>query len=472
MTAQLVAGVDSSTQSCKVVIRDAETGALVRQGRASHPAGTEIDPERWWQALQRALAEAGGLDDVSAISIGGQQHGMVCLDQAGQVVRPALLWNDTRSAQAAADLVAEYGPAFWAEAVGIVPIASFTITKLRWLAEHEPEQAARTAAVCLPHDWLSWRLAQQFNGPIGIDGLITDRSDASGTGYFDSRSNQYRVDLLVAALGHPVVLPAVAGPAEVGYRTDRLLIGPGAGDNAAGALGVQAGDEVLVSLGTSGVACARSAVPAVDPTGTVAGFADASGGYLPLVCTLNAARVLDAAARLLGVDLAEFGALALAAEPGAGGLVVVPYLEGERTPNLPHATGALHGWTLVSGSPANLARAAVEGMLCGLADALDALAGQGVPVTGVRLIGGAAQSPAVRQIAPTVFGVPVAVPAPGKYVADGAARQAAWVLATSVLGETATAPSWQLGELAHFEGPPTPDLRLRYAEACGKFLNR
>lgn len=458
----LVAGVDSSTQSCKVVIRDADTGRLVRSGRASHPEGTEVHPDAWWDALQTALDDAAGLDDVSAVSVGGQQHGMVCLDDAGAVVRPALLWNDTRSAKAGADLVAELGPQYWVDAVGSVPVASFTITKLRWLAEHEPDSVARTAAVCLPHDWLTWKLA----GSSDLAELATDRSDASGTGYFDGRTNTYRTDLLVRALGKEVRLPRVLGPAERAGQRGSLLLGPGAGDNAAGALGVQAGDDVLVSLGTSGVACARSSVQAADPSGLVAGFSDATGAFLPLVCTLNAARVLDATARMLGVSLADFSALALSAEPGAAGLSLVPYLEGERTPNLPDATGALHGMTLSNATQANVARAAVEGMLCGLADGLDALVAQGVSVSGVRLIGGAAQSEAVRRIAPTVFGVPVTVPEPGEYVADGAARQAAWVLAGSD-----QAPVWQLGKAAHFEGAATPGLRERYAVAAGKHLS-
>src|SRR5882724_9557873 len=162
----LVAGIDSSTQSCKVVIRDAETGKLVRQGRAGHPDGTEVHPDAWWSALRQAIDEAGGLDDVAAASVAGQQHGMVVLDDAGEVVRPALLWNDTRSAGAAADLISELGEGdaakgavAWADAVGSVPVASFTVTKLRWLATHEPDSMARTAGVCLPHDWLTWKLA-------------------------------------------------------------------------------------------------------------------------------------------------------------------------------------------------------------------------------------------------------------------------------------------------------------------------
>jgi xylulokinase len=459
--------VDSSTQSCKVVIRDADTGRLVRQGRASHPEGTEVHPDAWWQALSVALDQAGGLADVSAISVGGQQHGMVCLDSDGQVIRPALLWNDTRSAAAAADLVTELGPQYWAEAVGSVPVASLTVTKLRWLAEHEPDNAARTAAVCLPHDWLSWKLAGADTSRAGLNELVTDRSDASGTGYFDGRSNSYRTDLLARALGHQAALPRVAGPAERVSERAGLLIGPGAGDNAAGALGVQVGQDVLVSLGTSGVACARSEIQPADPSGLVAGFSDATGAFLPLVCTLNAARVLDAAARLLGVSLAELSTLALAAEPGAGGVTVVPYLEGERTPNLPLATGAVHGLTLANSQPANLARAVVEGMLCGLAAGLDALVAQGVSVTGVHLIGGAARSEAVCRIAPSVFGVPVTVPSPGEYVADGAARQAAWVLSGA-----AEPPVWDLGPAAVYDAAPTAGLRQRYAEAAGKHLSR
>jgi xylulokinase len=462
----LVAGVDSSTQSCKVVVRDAETGRLLRRGRAPHPEGTEVDPEHWWRALQGAVSAAGGLDDVAAISVAGQQHGMVCLDERGRVVRDALLWNDTRSAAAAAELVAERGAAAWATGVGTVPVASLTVTKLRWLAKHEPENAAQTAAVCLPHDWLTWRL----RGAAHLRELATDRSDASGTGYFDARSGEYRRDLLGSALGrNDVVLPRVIAPREPSGVVGGVVFGPGAGDNAAAMLGVHAGDDTVVSLGTSGVVTTRHDRQPADPTGIIAGFADATGAFLPLVCTLNAARVLDMAARLLGVDLAVLSDLALSARPGADGVVLVPYLEGERTPNLPSATGALHGLTLRNATPANIARAAVEGMLCGLAAGLDALTAHGIAVSTVRLIGGAAASPAVRRIAPTVFGVPVLVPPAGEYVADGAARQAAWVL-----GGRADLPDWSatLGTPLRYDAPATPGLRDRYAEAAGRYLPR
>ncbi|KQS58427.1 xylulose kinase [Geodermatophilus sp. Leaf369] len=456
----LVAGVDSSTQACKVVVRDADTGDLVREGRAAHPAGTEVDPRAWETALHEALAAAGGLDDVEALSVGGQQHGMVCLDETGEVVRPALLWNDVRSADAAADLVTELdGGQAWADAVGVVPVASFTVSKLRWLADAEPANADRTAAVCLPHDWLTWRLA----GAAGLETLTTDRSDASGTGYWSAATGEYRTDLLARALrGRTPVLPRVAGPAEVVGRHGGVALGAGAGDNAAAALGLgaRAGD-VVVSIGTSGVVSAVSDAAAADPSGIVAGFADATGRHLPLVCTLNAARVLDAAAAMLRVSLDELAELALQAPAGADGLVLVPYLEGERTPDLPHATGSVHGLTLRTSTPAHWARAAVEGLLCGLADGIEALAGQGAAVERVLLVGGGARSRAVQEIAPAVFGRPVLVPEPGEAVADGAARQAAWAL-------TGQLPDWAAAGTRLVEAEPTPAVRERYAQVRGR----
>lgn len=455
----LVAGIDSSTQSCKVVIRDAESGALVRRGSAKHPDGTEVDPAYWEHALQQAIAAAGGLDDVAGLSIGGQQHGAVCLDANGNVVRNALLWNDTRSADAATQLVNELGAQTLVDATGSVPVASFTVTKLRWIAEHEPENAKRTAAVCLPHDWLTWRL----RGATSLDDLVTDRSDASGTGYFDSVGNAYRRDILQHAFGKDVELPRVMQPAEA-VTWGARIVGPGAGDNAAAALGVDARDKAVVSLGTSGTAFVRSKVSARDISGAVAGFADATGAFLPLVCTLNAARVLDAACALLRVDHATLSDLALSAPAGAEGLVVVPYLSGERTPNIPLATGGVLGMTLDNATPAHLARAVVEGVLCGMADALDALIANGATIDRVALVGGAASSSAVQRIAPAIFGVPVEVPPPGEYVADGAARQAAWVL-------TGRFPEWShdSASVVH-ESAPTPHVRARYVEARAHWL--
>ena len=453
----LVAGVDSSTQSCKVVIVDAATGALVREGRAAHPAGTEVDPEAWWAALQLAMQEAGGLADVAAVSVGGQQHGLVALDHGGRVIRNALLWNDTRSAQAAADLADEVPDIV--ERTGSRPVASFTSTKLRWLRDAEPGNAEAVAAVALPHDWLTWRLRGFGPENPRLDALTTDRSDASGTGYFDAVRGEYDLTLLEIALGHGAVLPRVLGPGDRAGIVGELVVGAGAGDPAAAALGLGAKDgDVVVSLGTSGTVFAVTGTPSHDPTGTVAGFADASGLFLPLVATLNAARVLDSIAGLLGVSHDELGGLALEAEPGADGLVLQPYFEGERTPNLPDATATLFGMTLASTSRPNLARAAIEGLLCGLADGLDALLAQGVDARRILLIGGAAQNPAVVAAAAQVFSVPVVVPRPGEYVALGAAAQAAWALG----GER---PAWELPLAAEPAVDFRPVIREQYRRA-------
>jgi xylulokinase len=455
----LVAGIDSSTQSTKVLVCDAETGAVVREGRAPHPDGTECPPDAWWAALGQAAA-GGLLDGVAAMAVGGQQHGMVALDAGGEPVRPALLWNDARSAPDATDLIAELGgPRAWAEAVGSVPVAAFTVTKLRWLARCEPDLAARVESVLLPHDHLTWQLAGRPTR------ATTDRGDASGTGYWSPATGAYRPDLLVRALGHDAALPRVAAPAEAVGEAETLvpgaLLAPGTGDNMGAALGLGIGPgDVVVSLGTSGTAFAVSETPTADASGAVAGFADGTGRFLPLVCTQNAARVLAAGAALLGVDLDALSDLALGAEPGSGGLVLLPYLDGERTPNLPDATGSLHGLTRSNLTPENAARACVEGMLIGLAEAVDALVAGGASPRRVLLIGGAAASPAVRAVAATVFSAPVHVPPAGEYVALGAARQAAWALTGS-----AEPPAWgQPGTLV-LEPDPRPEPRAAYVAA-------
>lgn len=458
MANQLIAGVDSSTQSVKIVIRAADTGELVRQGRAPHPDGTEVDPAHWKSALATAIADAGGLDDVAAISIGGQQHGMVALDESGDVIRPALLWNDTRSAGQATSLNSEIGGnQAMADAVGSVLVASFTASKVRWMAENEKANAARVHSIALPHDWLSW----QLQGGRDFTKLFTDRSDASGTGYFDPKSSTYRRDILAKALlsDREIYLPSIVAPSAFGgVTTAGIPIAAGAGDNAGAALGVQAqpGD-VVISLGTSGTAFAVSTTPTHDPSGAVAGFADASGRYLPLVCTLNAARIFDAATTILGKSHDEVGALALSSVPGAHGLTLLPYFEGERTPNRPDATGVFSGMTVANSNPADIARAMIEGMLSGLADAVQSLVDLGVDIKRVLIIGGAAKNPAVGQIASALFGRPVVIPPAGEYVADGAAKQAAWAL----LGGD-TAPVWDLGKAMQIESPSTPEVLEKY----------
>lgn len=435
-----VAGVDTSTQSCKVVIVDPETGAVVREGRAPNPDGTEVNPQHWWDAFLEAVQAAGGLDDVRALSVAGQQHGMVCLDADGNVIRDALLWNDTRSAQAAADLIVDLGEgeeeaglAAWLDQTGSAPVASLTVTKLRWLADHEPENAARIAAICLPHDWLTWKIS----GSTALDTLVTDRSDASGTGYMSRTEPEYLTDLLALALrikpqeAKQIILPRILEPWEVAGHGDpargweHVALGPGCGDNAGAALGLDLKPgEAMLSLGTSGVVAVVSEKSVADDAGLVNGFADATGNWLPLACTLNASRIIDSMAAVTGATYREFDELALSVQ-GAAGLRLIPYFEGERTPNLPTATATLEGMTLANSDRAHVARATVEGLLALMRNALDVVRDLGVPIETVYMVGGGAKSEAVRELAPAALDAQIVVPAEGEYVALGAALQAA-----------------------------------------------
>jgi xylulokinase len=423
----LVAGVDSSTQSTKVELRDADSGEL--RGRASsphpptHPPRSEQQPEAWWSAFEDCWAQLGE-PNVRAISVAGQQHGLVVLDDAGQVVRPAKLWNDTESAPDAKWLLKQLdgGAAAWADACGSVPVAAFTVTKLSWLHRSEPEHWARMAKVMLPHDWITSRLTGRST---------TDRGDASGTGYWSPTEGAYRLDLL--RIVDPdrdwyAAVPDVLGPLDDAGAWRAAVVAPGTGDNMAGALGmaVRPGD-VVVSIGTSGTVYAVSERPTADPSGEVAGFADATGRFLPLACTLNATKVTEAVRALLGGDHESFDALAFDSPPGAGGLTLLPYLDGERTPDRPAATGVLAG-VRSDVSRAQVARAAFEGVVCGLLDAYDALAAM-VPTDGrLLLTGGGARSGAYRQVLADLSGRMVTIPAVEEAVATGACVQAAAVL--------------------------------------------
>jgi xylulokinase len=457
----LVAGVDSSTQSCKVVLCDADDGTVAGRGIAPHPDGTECDPAAWWEALRSAGADL--LSRADAVGVAAQQHGMIVLAEDGAVIRPALLWNDLRSAAARTALIGEMGgPRWWASHAGSVPAASFTVTKLRWLAEHEPANADRACAVLLPHDWLTARL----RGTVGAtltppdSGLVTDRGDASGTGYYSPADGGWLPEVAARAIGHELVLPRVAAPAEiVGETPWGAALSAGTGDNMGAALGLclDPGD-VAVSIGTSGTAFAVSEIPAADPSGSVCGFADATGRFLPLVCTLNAGLVLAATAGLLSTDLGGLSELALAAEPGAGGLTLLPYLDGERTPDRPDATGVLRGLTRHNATRPNLARAAVEAVIASLADAADLLTQQGAARRRVLLLGGGARSEAVCRLAPGIFQNEIDVPVPDEYVALGAARQAAWALAG-----TAAPPPWPRRPAETYSGPAQPRVRERHA---------
>jgi xylulokinase len=457
-----VAGVDSSTQSVKVEVRDLDSGEVLAVGRATHatttPPRSEQDPNQWWSALVEAFAQVSGVaNDIVAVSIGGQQHGMVVLDANGDVIRPAKLWNDTESAPQADRLITALGADAWAQACGSVPVAAFTVTKLAWLAEHEPQNYARIASVLLPHDWLTWKLTGQ---------RVTDRGDASGTGYYSAAERRWCLELL-DRVGPPVdwaaALPSVLDPweaagtitsaaaAELGLGKS-VVVGPGSGDNMAAALGMGLGPtDIAISFGTSGTVYGVSETPTADPSGCVAGFADASGRYLPLVCTLNATKVTNAVARLLGADLDAFNRLALAAPSGSDGVVVLPYFDGERTPNRPEATGLIGGLRS-DVTREQLARASVEGVVCGLLDGVDALGAAGVPTNGrVLLLGGGARSDAYRSVAATLLDRPVTIPDADEHVAAGMCVQAASVLR---VGRN-VAEEWNLGSGTTIDPPQT-----------------
>jgi xylulokinase len=413
---------------------------------------------------------------VVTVAVAAQQHGLVVLDGQGEVLRPAKLWNDTESAEDADRLVARLGATEWSEACGSVPVPAFTIAKLSWLRRCEPDTFARIGHLLLPHDWLNYCLTGRF---------VTDRGDASGTGYWSPRGDKYRIDLLGLVDSEKdwaAALPTVLGPwDQAGSLTAEAAaalglpvgtpVAAGTGDNMAGALGtgLRPG-EVAVSVGTSGTVFAQSEQPVQDPTGSIAGFADATGRYLPLVCTLNATLVTAAISRLLSVDHSGLDDLALAAPSGSDGLVLVPYLVGERTPNRPNATGTLEG-IRSDVSRELLARAAFEGVACSLLDGLDALEGAGVPTRIGRLVllGGGARSSAYRQILATLAGRPVTVPYDNEIVSAGAAVQAA-VLATGS-DPTEVAEAWDLREGETVSPGPSSvtaeEVRSRFMKARG-----
>ncbi|MFF0727936.1 FGGY-family carbohydrate kinase [Streptomyces sp. NPDC004134] len=456
----IVAGLDSSPEGTNIVVCDADTGAVLKQGYAPHPvsesvdeaaAAYEADPQTWLLSLGQA-ADGGVLEGVQAIGVAAQQHAVIPLDAAGTPVRHALTGNDKRAQGAAADLAGELGGrAAWAEAVGAVPDAKLPVTKLRRFAATEPDHAKRTAQLMTPHDWLVWQL---LGKPAR---RTTDRGSASTTGYWSAHAGEWRRDLVELALGHEAGLPEVLGPADAAGRTpEGLLISAGTGETMAAVFGLGLGTgDAVVTLGASGAVYAVHDAALPDAGGTITALADATGMHLPVVHTLNAVRALRGAAELLGLaptDLERLSELALTSTPGAHGLVLLPYLDGERTPSLPQTAGSLHGLRRESMRPEHLARAAFEGMLCGLADALEVLRARGVAVRRVFLLGAAAGLPAVQALAPAIFQAQVVVPASADYAALGAARQAAWALGVAEGRLAADAPPvWETGPHETFE---------------------
>ena len=426
----LVAGVDVSTQATKVLVVDPADGRVVASGRAPHEVtgsggARETDPEVWWRALGLALAECGRAGEVAAISVAAQQHGLVTLDGDGRPLGPAILWNDTRSGAEARELADALGAEAWAERVGVVPVPSFTATRWAWLRRHDPERAAATRAVRLPHDFITERLCERG---------VTDRGDASGTAWWSTRDERYVDEVLELIDLGPALLPDVLGPREpagevspAAARTLGLpagaLVGPGTGDNMGAALGLgAAAGEPVVSLGTSGTAYAVMDERAVDPSGTVAGFADAGGRFLPLTATLNATLAVDRVASWLGLDREA------AAE--RTDVVVLPYLDGERTPNLPQAAGMVAGLRHTT-EREEILLAAYEGAVASLVEALDLLAevGSGLsPSAAILLVGGGARGAVWQRTVARLSGRPVQAPDAQELVALGAAAQAATCL--------------------------------------------
>lgn len=439
----VVMGVDSSTQSCTVELRDVNSGALVSTGRASHPTTfppvSEQAPEQWWKALTVAIRSARqGMDvRIIGVGVGAQCHGLVAMNAAGDVIRPAKLWNDTTSAPQATALIERYGAAWWTQQIGIIPSAPVTISKLAWLLDNEPESFEAIRHLAVPHDWLTYRLTGH---------RVTDRSDASGTGYFSADTMSWRTDILndaIAPRDWLPMLPEVLGPdASAGVVTaeaatalgidEGAIVSAGGGDQhlAAQGIGLEEGD-IAYSLGTSGVVFTTSPTPVKDPDGLIEGVANVTGGYLPLASCLNATKVTDSIARLLGVDVTELDRLALSAPLDPARPVLAAYLDGERFPRMPHARGILAGLTTAT-SREQMALAGFEGVALGLVRGERLLSSHGLPVNGrTILVGGGARAVPFRQVIADLTGrATLTVDAP-----EGTARGAAIQAAAVVRGE-------------------------------------
>ncbi len=437
----LVAGVDCSTQSTKVLVVDLESGRVVAQGRAEHEVtgiggARETDPAVWWRALAEAMAATGRAPEVLAISIAGQQHGLVVLDSAGEPLRPSMLWNDTRSAPQAARLTETWGAVTWAERIGVVPVASFTISKWQWLLENEPGVAGATKKVLLPHDYLTYRLTGEH---------ATDRGDASGTGWWSSATEAYASEALELVRLDERMLPAVVSPGAPAGEVDAAAasaigvpagvpVAGGTGDNmgAALGLGLRPGRPVM-SLGTSGTIYAVSDSRIVDPSGVVAGFATADRGFLPLAATLNCTLAVDRYSGWLGLDRDQIAETT--------DVIVLPYLDGERTPNLPDAAGSIHGLRHHT-KPEEILLAAYQGAAASLLDAMSAIsaAGSGIPDNApLILIGGGAKGKAWQRVIADLSQRRLVVPDIEEPVAMGAAIQAASMLSGKPCSDVAEA---------------------------------
>ncbi len=435
-------GIDCGTQGTKALLVSA-AGTPLGRGYSRHEiierssGAREQDPQWWVDALRIATKEAlaaAPSRDVLAIGVSGQQHGLVVLDEAKRVIRPAKLWNDTETAPQNAEMIARLGgrTAFF-ERFGILPLTGYTLSKLLWLKEVEPENFARIRHILLPHEYLNFWLTGQISAEYG---------DASGTAFFDVRTRSWAREILDAIDGGTGQLfralpPLLASDRIVGKVRPEVaaelgipqtcLVSTGGGDNMMGAIGTGNVTEgvVTMSLGTSSTVYSFSSQPVLDSTGNVAPFCSSSGGWLPLVCTMNATNVVTQTLQVLGKTVQDIDPALEMTHPGADGLMFFPFLNGERTPDLPYARGSIVGLSANNFTPPHLIRAVIEGVSFGILNGLK-LVTSGKPVERILVIGGGARSAAWRQLLADATGALIQVPAEDEAGCLGAAMQAAY----------------------------------------------
>ncbi len=488
MPQALYLGIDCGTQGTKALLVD-ENGTALGRGYASHalierPSGAREQEPQWWvdalrTAAKAALATQPAGSTVRALGVSGQQHGLVVLDEALQVIRPAKLWNDTETAPQNAALMDRLGgKAACLERFGIIPLTGYTVSKLLWMAEKEPAHFARIRHILLPHDYLNFWLTGQLRAEYG---------DSSGTGFFDVRSRTWQRDVLDAIDGNTgqlfAALPRLTGPteiigslrppvaAELGLPVG-CLVSSGGGDNMMGALGTGNVREgvVTLSLGTSSTVYSFSAKPPHDASGNVAPFCSSTGGWLPLVCTMNATNIVTGTAALFGKQVTEIDLALDTTPPGSDGLTFLPFLNGERTPDLPEARGALLGLSSTNFTPAHLLRAAVEGVTFGILNGL-ALVLAGKPVTSLRIIGGGAKSKAWQQLLSDSSGAEIHLLAEEESGCLGAALQA--MVAASATAGTSLSFEAAADRCVRLRPDattvPNPNTRSAYAQARARY---
>lgn len=438
-------GIDSGTQSTKTVALDTATGEILASAQQAYgfveakgEGAMEQDPSAWITAVETTIGEVLNQlgtrrGEVAGIGVSGQQHGLVLLDSQDQVVRPAKLWCDTSTTAECAQLTkALGGEARVVELTGNAMLTGYTAPKILWVRKNEPSNWEKTASVLLPHDYINRWLT-------GVKSM--EYGDASGTALLDVKTRTWSqpvLDAVAPGLGAKLPplrsseVPAGTLRPELSSQwnlTGSVIVSSGGGDNMMGAIGtgnVSPGI-MTASLGTSGTLYAFSPSPVVDPKGEVAAFCDSTGSWMPLACTMNVTLVTELTRALFaGWSHDHYASEAATIPAGSDGLLLLPYLAGERTPNLPRGSGVLHGITTKNFTPAHLARAAMEGVTLGLAYGLDRFRALGVNPTEIRITGGGTKSPFWRQLCADVFGVPTVCLTSSEGAALGGAIQAAW----------------------------------------------